>query len=675
MLQSLSLRARLFAVALLGAAGTVIVASVGFVGLQRSIVATAGLTLSGTMQRAQMQADMMHDAMRGDVYAALIARAKADTARARESVGELASHAADFRASVKFVLDSSPSPAVKARVTELIPALDTYVAAGTKIVTGIAGGSPVVPSEVAAFEAQFKQLETAMEAFGDIIGTESTAATKSAGTLFETVKLIVVVCSLLIITLSFVTSLQVQRRISRGLGAVSEQTQTLRNACIADLNAAIAAMAKGDLSFPVKATTKTLEVTSTDELGQLTSAINEIIRMSQSTIGSFHDARSSVERLVGETNRLSTAAQLGHLDERGAEAAFEGSFREVVHGVNMTLDAVIAPISAATVALEHLAARDLTVRVTGTFHGDHAKIQLAFNSALDNLSTAMAAVTDSAEGVSACSAQIDSGSRSLAQSASDQAASLEEVSASAREMSSMTKRNAENAAEGRALADGARQSTIEGVTEVRKLAEAIGRIKSSSEATARIVKTIDEIAFQTNLLALNAAVEAARAGDSGRGFAVVAEEVRSLALRSAEAARNTAELIAESVRSTELGVAINGRVLTQLGDIEMRVQRVGHVVSEIAVASDEQAKGVALIDAALEEMALRTQAVAANADDSKSASEALGEQSATLHELVRSFELSTPSGAHAHDGETESCARIGRGRPAKRSRTAPIAFA
>jgi peptidyl-tRNA hydrolase len=177
------------------------------------------------------------------------------------------------------------------------------------------------------------------------------------------------------------------------------------------------------------------------------------------------------------------------------------------------------------------------------------------------------------------------------------------------------------------------------VGEAKRLAEAIARIKSSSEATAKIVKTIDEIAFQTNLLALNAAVEAARAGDSGKGFAVVADEVRSLAMRSADAARNTAQLIDESVKSTEQGVALNAKVLTQLGEIDDRVSRVGQVVGEIAAASDEQARGVELIDRALDEMSQRTQAVAASADESEGASRNLLEQSDTLRALVGEFKL------------------------------------
>lgn len=389
--------------------------------------------------------------------------------------------------------------------------------------------------------------------------------------------------------------------------------------------------------------TQPLPVTSKDEIGTLTATVNDIISQTQATVGAFEEARGILRGLITETNRLAGEAKAGNLRDRGHEAAFDGSFRELVQGINHTLDAVLAPINAATDTLEKLAQRDLTTRVQGEYTGDHARIQQSLNSAMDKLSEALGAVAATAADVATGAGQIDSGSKALARGASDQAASLEEVSASARELAAMTKRNAASAAEGRSLADGARSSTSEGVAEAQRLAEAIARIKASSEATAKIVKTIDEIAFQTNLLALNAAVEAARAGDSGRGFAVVADEVRSLAMRSAEAARSTAQLIDESVRSTEQGVALNDKVLSQLSEIDDRVNRVGQVVGEIAAASDEQARGVELIDRALDGMSQRTQAVAASADESEAASRNLLGQSDALRALVGEFRLGRSS--------------------------------
>ena len=641
----MKLRTRMLAVALLSAFGLLIVGSVGYAGLSRSVSATQELVSAARMQREQMRADMMHDAIRSDVYSALIAQHTKDAERARTASADIADHGGVFVSAVQRVRTESTSPRLQAKITELSPALDAYLAAATTLIRTVASGSPTAPSDIVSFESQFKVLEDQLEAFGNIIESEAQAASAAADSLFAKAKVVMVVVSLLIIVVALIASMRTQQRVTRGLAAVGERAAVLRRSCITDLNTAIAAMAKGDLTVPVRATTQLLEVTSDDELGELTGNINQIITMSYSTIEAFNDARGSVQRLVAETQTLTVAAQAGDLARRAATAELDGSFLEVVAGINRTLDAVIEPVTQATVALERLADRDLTARVAGSFRGDHTKIQTAFNTAVENLADTITAVAGSADGVAGSAALIENGSRSLAQSASDQAASLEEVSASARELSAMTTRNAESAVEGRTLAEGAQRSAAQGVSEIERLAEAIGRIKNSTEATAKIVRTIDEIAFQTNLLALNAAVEAARAGDSGRGFAVVAEEVRSLALRSAEAARTTATLIEESVRSTEQGVAINTRVMTQLGEIDDRVARVGQVVREIAAASAEQAKGVQLIDGALEDMARRTQDVAASADQSKDASDTLSEQSVAMRDLVSAFRTDGPSRA------------------------------
>ncbi|HJK95579.1 MAG TPA: methyl-accepting chemotaxis protein, partial [Polyangiaceae bacterium LLY-WYZ-14_1] len=172
-------------------------------------------------------------------------------------------------------------------------------------------------------------------------------------------------------------------------------------------------------------------------------------------------------------------------------------------------------------------------------------------------------------------------------------------------------------------------------------------IEASADATAKVVKTIDEIAFQTNLLALNAAVEAARAGEAGKGFAVVAEEVRALAMSSGEAARNTAELIEEAVGNTRSGVELNGEVLERLAEIGRGNAKVLEVVAEVAAASRQQSDGVEQINSAVEQMNSTTQQVAANAEESASAAEELTSQASEVKGLVGRFSLSTRAGGGA----------------------------
>jgi methyl-accepting chemotaxis protein len=243
--------------------------------------------------------------------------------------------------------------------------------------------------------------------------------------------------------------------------------------------------------------------------------------------------------------------------------------------------------------------------------------------------------------------QVSSASVSLADGASRQAAAIEETSSSMEEMAAMTRTNAANAGKAHVLASQAKVAADRGVTAMHRMDTAIDDIKKSSDATARIIKTIDEIAFQTNLLALNAAVEAARAGEAGKGFAVVAEEVRNLAQRSAEAARNTADMIEESVKNAANGVAITREVGAALSEISSTAAEVNDLVAGITKASNEQAEGNAQINTAVGQMDQITQANAANAEQTASASEELSSQAEEMSAMVRELESMVGS-ANAH---------------------------
>ncbi|HOG18001.1 MAG TPA: methyl-accepting chemotaxis protein [Syntrophales bacterium] len=243
-------------------------------------------------------------------------------------------------------------------------------------------------------------------------------------------------------------------------------------------------------------------------------------------------------------------------------------------------------------------------------------------------------LTDGSEQVSAAASQVASASQDLADGTSHQASSLEETSASLEEMSSMTKKNAQNAGQAKAMmADAAR--IVEKVgSHMENMAGAIAEVTKSSEETGKIIKTIDEIAFQTNLLALNAAVEAARAGESGAGFAVVADEVRNLAMRAAEAAKNTSSLIESTIAAVR-----NGNELTKLTQEAFRenkeiAAKIGQLVDEIAVASEEQAQGIGQLNTAIAEMDKVTQQTAESSEESASASEELNAQAMQMKGYV-----------------------------------------
>jgi len=236
--------------------------------------------------------------------------------------------------------------------------------------------------------------------------------------------------------------------------------------------------------------------------------------------------------------------------------------------------------------------------------------------------------------VAAAANQVSTSSQSLAEGSSEQAASIEETSASLEELSSMTRRNADNSQRANELSRQTRTAADKGVADMQEMNTAMAAIKASSDDIAKIIKTIDEIAFQTNILALNAAVEAARAGEAGMGFAVVADEVRNLAQRSAQAAKETAVKIEGAISKTGQGVALSGKVAEALNDIVTKARQVDELAAEVAGASREQTNGITQINSAVSQMDKVTQSNAANAEESAAAAEELHGQAEIMKQSV-----------------------------------------
>ncbi len=408
-----------------------------------------------------------------------------------------------------------------------------------------------------------------------------------------------------------------------------------------------------------------LDFHSADELGMLSQSFRDLIgyikgvaeaaeRLSQGDMGvkvkqlSHHDILSksfqslieTMQQLTAEMGGLAAAAHSGELTRRGNPARFQGAYADLVRGMNDTMDAFSTPIEESSMVLQCVAEGDLAVRMTGDHKGQYKKIKDSLNEALVKLDQALSRAASASEQVTTAAGQIGGGSLALSQVASAGASSIEEISASLQELTSMTRQNAVSARQAKGLSEAAFTSASRGVDSMNRLSESIEKIKSSSSSTAKIVKTIDEIAFQTNLLALNAAVEAARAGDAGKGFAVVADEVRSLAMRSAEAAKSTAALIEESVKNAEGGYQINQEVIKNLDEINKGVTKVGEVITEIAAASEQQSQGVDQISSAIEQLNHATQQVATNAQQSSSATVELTGQARELQNMILRFKLS-----------------------------------
>ncbi len=277
---------------------------------------------------------------------------------------------------------------------------------------------------------------------------------------------------------------------------------------------------------------------------------------------------------------------------------------------------------------------------------DHDIFGKALRNMAAQLASVLARIQDVGEAVSNGSRQVSDSSQSLSQGATEQAASLQEITSSTTQIGSQTKSNAENATQASQLSDGARTCAEGGNKQMQKMLHAMEEIQTASARISKIIKVIDDIAFQTNLLALNAAVEAARAGRHGKGFAVVAEEVRNLAGRSAKAARETAELVESSADRVGNGMEIAQQSAQALEDIVTSITKVSDLVSEIAAASEEQAQGVAQVNAGLHQIDGVTQQNMASAEETASAAEELASQAADLRNMLSRFRLRENQLAH-----------------------------
>ncbi|AJX33379.1 methyl-accepting chemotaxis protein [Burkholderia oklahomensis] len=295
------------------------------------------------------------------------------------------------------------------------------------------------------------------------------------------------------------------------------------------------------------------------------------------------------------------------------------------------------PDEAATLAAR-IAAGDLT-RPVAVRAGDETSMMAAMRDMQGRLQSTIGGIRLAAESIAAASHEIAAGNHDLSQRTEQQAASLEETAASMEELTATVKQNAENARQASGLANSASEIALKGNDVVSRVIGTMGEINDSSQKIADIIGVIDGIAFQTNILALNAAVEAARAGEQGRGFAVVAGEVRSLAQRSATAAKEIKQLIDASVERVHNGSALVGQAGTTMTEILQAVRRVTDIMGEIAAASEEQSSGISQVGRAVTQMDEMTQQNAALVEEAAAAASSLQEQAARLRESVSAFQV------------------------------------
>ena len=398
--------------------------------------------------------------------------------------------------------------------------------------------------------------------------------------------------------------------------------------------------------------------------------------------------KEAVENLISNAREMAAEAVAGNIEARADLTKHGGEFADVMKGFNDTLDAITDPINNALGVFEQLSTGNLHSIMKGDYQGAYLMLQQALNgtsstvlgyveeisrilsgisdgnldqkvvqhyqgdfleikNSLENilasLNKTMGDIDEAAEQVTAGSRQVSDGSQALSQGSTEQASSIQELNASIAELANQTKDNAINAGQASNLAEDAKESAVEGNKQMKQMLISMADINESSKNISKIIKVIDDIAFQTNILALNAAVEAARAGEHGKGFAVVAEEVRNLAARSAEAAKDTTNLIEGSINKVSEGTKIANETAGALNKIVNEIEKAAELVQKIAKASNDQATGIAQIDTGLNQVGIVVQNNSATAEESAAASEELYGQAEMLKQMVASFKLKSQS--------------------------------
>ncbi len=548
---------------------------------------------SGAVLRNHMGADQSHDALRADVYSALLAVDPAMQLSIDDAEKELKEHTEEFE---KFIANNEAAevtPQTRELLARVRGPLKEYIAGAGRILDVSKTDIEAAKVQMPAFFELFKTLEKAMAEVSDAVSEAAQADADEAKQKAAQAKYLM--GGLLALGIAFALALSIV--------AQNVIVHPIRN-----ITRALDRLAKGDLD------TKVPSIKSNDEIGLMARALavfKEAMQGRQSEV----EARQQRERADAERLRHEAEQRLAEEERNGVVAALAE-------------------------ALDQLAAGRFTFRIAQNFPVEYAKLRDDFNAAIASLDGVVRTIARAAEATRLGTTEIAGGAEDLSQRTASQAASLEQIVAALDAMTGGFRSTAQGAEKARQSVGDVRGDAQKSGEIVNRAVQAMSAIHSSATEVAKIIVVIDEIAFQTSLLALNAGVEAARAGDAGRGFAVVAQEVRALAQRSAESAKEIKGLISASTQQVDMGVSLVGETGQALARMAGKVGEIDALVCDIAASAQDQAQRLAEINSSANQMDRATRQNAAMAEEMTTVGRNLSGEADGLSKLVGRFGVS-----------------------------------
>ncbi len=728
----MNFRKKLYALAGLGLLASLLVALVGMYAENRLIDASSKQLLISSALKNHMDVDMMHDAIRGDILATLLAASKNDREGIAKAKADLNEHSENIRDSVeannKLDLDSD----VKRLLNNLEPAVNDYVKSAQILISSAEKDATTAEILLPDYMVAFENLEdeggkvaSKIEEISLLREQQNNKAINSAQMLSW---IILIVAAFVLVVFSVYTI----RNILSQLGgdpsilqaaaikvsagdysvelppsnessvmaametmiasiktnmAAAAHNQRIKNALdvtssnvmLADANRIIIYMNKSVekmLRFAESDLRKALPHFSVDKVvgsnmdifhknpshqstlldnlratyvGNIVVAGRSFRLIANPIFNETGERLGSVVEWLDRTDEVAVEQQVSHLVDGAAAGNFsvristtgkEGFFLKLAEGLNQLVNTADKGLNDVARVLGAIAKGDLTEKITADYSGTFGDLKNYCNDTSESLTTMMMDIRNASETIFTASSEIAQGNADLSSRTEQQAANLEETASSMEELTSTVKLNADNAKQANVLAEKASTVAIDGGALIQQVVTTMTDINQSAKKISDIIGVIDGIAFQTNILALNAAVEAARAGDQGRGFAVVASEVRTLAQRSANAAKDIKALINDSVQKIESGNSLVNKSGETMKDIVDSIKRVNDIMSEIAAASNEQSTGIEEVSTAVSQMDEMTQQNAALVEQAAAAAESLQTQADQLSQSVSQFKLS-----------------------------------